>query len=273
MTTSFCVVGSPIERSLSPVLHSAAYEYLGLDFAYEKNEVPTGALSDFLNASELSGVSVTMPLKTEAYDLASSHDQDSLTTGVANTLVKSNSGWKGFNTDVYGICQALATVSKPDVTVVIGSGATARSGIVALSKLFPKTEVLVVSRNQVAGNDLEQLARRLGLSASESTATVQTLLEANLVMSLVPAGSYAELWDEIKRSSNSRSGTLFDVAYNPWPSQAGLAWSPSTVISGIEMLIWQAIEQIQLFVSANAGIGEVDRNALYGVMKAAVSSK
>ena len=273
MTTSFCVVGSPIERSLSPVLHSAAYEYLRLDFAYEKNDVPTGALRDFLSASALSGVSVTMPLKTEAYDLAASHDQDSLTTGVSNTLVKSNDAWKGFNTDVYGICQALANVSEPDVTVVIGSGATARSGIAALSKLFPKTEVLVVSRNKAAGNDLEQLARKLGLSASESTATVQTLSAANLVMSLVPAGSYAELWDEIKHSSNSRSGTLFDVAYNPWPSQAGLAWSPSTVISGIEMLIWQAIEQIQLFVSANAGIGEVDRNALYGLMKAAVSSK
>jgi shikimate dehydrogenase len=273
MTTSFCVVGSPIEQSLSPVLHTAAYKHLGLDFAYGKNEVPAGGLRNFLSSSDLGGVSVTMPLKHEAFDLAVSHDEDSLTTGVSNTLVRSASGWRGFNTDVYGICEALSIVSEPRVTVVIGSGATARSGMVALSKLFPKTQVHLISRNQDAGVALEVFGQTLGLNVSIKPATVQALMSADLVMSLVPAGSYAELWEEIQRSGNSRSGTLFDVAYNPWPSKAGLAWKPSTVISGIEMLIWQAIEQVQLFASANRSIGEIDRTTLYSVMKAAVSSK
>jgi shikimate dehydrogenase len=273
MTTSFNVVGSPIEHSLSPVLHKAAYEYLGLDFAYGKIEVPAGGLNDFLASSDAVGVSVTMPLKYEAFDTAVSHDEDSMTTGVSNTLVRSDSGWQGFNTDVYGICQALSIGSEPRVTVVIGSGATSRSGIVALSKLFPKTEVHLISRNQDAGVELEVFGQKLGLNVSMKPSTVQTLMPADLVMSLVPAGSYVELWEEIQRSGNSSSGTLFDVAYNPWPSKAGLAWNPSTVISGIEMLIWQAIEQVQLFASANRSIGEIDRTALYSVMKAAVSSK
>lgn len=273
MATSYCVIGSPIEQSLSPVLHKAAYQYLGLDFAYGRNEVLAGGLSDFLRSSDINGVSVTMPLKNEAFDLAVSHDEDSLTTGVSNTLVRSASGWRGFNTDVYGICQALSNVSEPRITVVIGSGATARSGIVALSKLFPKTQVHLISRNQDAGIALEVFGKKLGLNVSMKPATVQALLSADLVMSLVPAGSYGELWEEIARSGHSSSGTLFDVAYNPWPSKAGLAWSPSTVISGIEMLIWQAIEQVQIFASANGSIGEIDRSALYSVVKAAVSSK
>lgn len=273
MTTSFTVVGSPIEHSLSPVLHKAAYEYLGLDFAYGKNEVPAGGLIDFLASSDVVGVSVTMPLKYEAFDLAVSHDEDSLTTGVSNTLVKSASGWRGFNTDVYGICQALSIVFEPRVTVIIGSGATARSGILALSKLFPKTQVHLISRNQDAGVALEVFGQKLRLNVSMKPATVQTLMSADLVMSLVPADSYDELWEEFQGSGNSSSGTLFDVAYNPWPSKAGLAWNPSTVISGIEMLIWQAIEQVQLFASANGSIDEIDRSALYSVMKAAVSSK
>jgi len=273
MTTSFTVVGSPIEHSLSPALHNSAYEYLGLDFAYGKNEVPAGGLSDFLASTDAAGVSVTMPLKNEAFDLAVSHDDDSLTTGVSNTLVRTASGWRGFNTDVYGICQALSIVSEPRVTAVIGSGATSRSGMVALSKLFPKTEVHLISRNQDAGVELEVFGQRLGLNVSMKPSTVQTLMPADLVLSLVPAGSYVELWEEIQRSRNSSSGTLFDVAYNPWPSKAGLAWNLSTVISGIEMLIWQAIEQVQLFASANTSIGKIDRTALYSVMKAAVSSK
>jgi shikimate dehydrogenase len=273
MTTSFTVVGSPIEHSLSPVLHTAAYKHLGLDFAYGKSEVLAGGLIDFLDSSDAVGVSVTMPLKHEAFDLAVSHDEYSLTTGVSNTLVRSASGWRGFNTDVYGICQALSIVSEPRVTVVIGSGATARSGMVALSILFPNTEVHLVSRNQDAGVALEVFGKKLGLNVSIWPANVQTLMSADLVMSLVPAGSYAELWEEIQRSGNSSSGTLFDVAYNPWPSKAGLAWDHSTVISGIEMLIWQAIEQVQLFASADSSIGEIDRSALYSVMKEAVSSK
>jgi len=273
MTTNFCVVGSPIDQSLSPILHTAAYQYLGLKFAYEKNDVPQGGLEDFLSSRELTGVSVTMPLKHEAFRLATSHDEDSTTTGVSNTLVKSASGWRGFNTDVYGICQALSSISEPRITVVIGSGATARSAMLALAKLFPKTEVQLVSRNQTAEDELKVFGQKLGLSVSTKPATAQTLMCADLVMSLVPAGSYVELWEEIRHSGNSNSGTLFDVAYNPWPSKAGIAWKPSTVISGIEMLVWQAIEQVQVFAAASGSSSGIDRSALYSVMKAAVSPK
>jgi shikimate dehydrogenase len=273
MTTSFCVVGSPIEHSLSPLLHTAAYKHLGLDFVYGKNEVPAGGLRNFLSSSDLSGVSVTMPLKVEAFALAASHDQDSLTTGVSNTLVRSTGGWRGFNTDVYGISQALSDVSEPRNTLVIGSGATARSGLVALAKLFPKTEVQLVSRNQKALVELRAFAETLKLSSSIQPATVESILSSDLVMSLVPAGSFAELWEEIGQSDEPRSGILFDVAYNPWPSKPALAWDSSKVISGVEMLIWQAIEQVQLFVSATGIASEIDRSALYSAMKAAVSRK
>ena len=273
MKTSFSVVGSPIEHSLSPVLHTAAYKHLGLDFAYGKNEVPAGGLNNFLSSSDLSGVSVTMPLKNEAFAFAASHDRDSLTTGVSNTLVRSTSGWRGFNTDVYGISQALSDVSEPRSTLVIGSGATARSGLVALAKLFPKTEVQLVSRNQEAVVELRAFAETLELSSSIQPATVESILSSDLVMSLVPAGSFAELWKEIGQSDKPKSGILFDVAYNPWPSKLALAWDSSKVISGIEMLIWQAIEQVQLFVSATGIASEIDRSALYSAMKAAVSHK
>ena len=273
MTTSFCVVGSPIQQSLSPVLHTAAYKHLGLDFAYGKNEAPAGGLRNFLSSSDLSGVSVTMPLKVEAFALAASHDPDSLTTGVSNTLVRSTNEWRGFNTDVYGISQALSDVSEPRSTLVIGSGATARSGLVALAKLFPKTEVQLVSRNQEAVVELRAFAETLKLSSSIQPATVESILSSDLVMSLVPAGSFAELWEEIRQSDKPRSGTLFDVAYNPWPSKPALVWDSSKVISGIEMLIWQAIEQVQLFVSATGITSEIDRSALYSVMKEAVSHK
>jgi shikimate dehydrogenase len=273
MTTRFSVVGSPIYHSLSPVLHSAAYEYLGLDFLYEKNLVGAGELEGFLGSRALAGVSVTMPLKQEAFDFAASHDKYSLATGVANTLIQQGASWSACNTDVYGIKQSLATVAPPINTTLIGSGSTARSAVYALFESFPKTEISVLARSQVGADELVGFAESLGMRASAILPSSYSLLEASLVMSMVPAGSFSGLWSEIAQDSASRDGILFDVAYNPWPSEAALAWEPDLVISGIEMLIWQAIEQVQLFVSSTGADKEIDRFSLYQVMKDAVSSK
>lgn len=273
MTTNFCVIGSPIEHSLSPVLHTAAYQHLGFDFQYEKYEVEAGGLTDFLNSKSLAGISVTMPLKHEAFTFASRHDGDSILTGAANTLVLSDNIWSAFNTDVYGMSRALANIPVPSRTVVLGSGATARSGIVALSKLFPGTTVAVIARNQVSGEQLVAFAETLGLSALLEPEPIEALLSAELVMSLVPAGSFTKLWHELQERSESLRGILFDVAYNPWPSEAASSWDATKVISGIEMLIWQAIEQIELFSKVAGAHGVIDRASLFEVMKRAVSSK
>ena len=273
MTTSFGVVGSPIEHSLSPVLHAAAYKHLGVVVEYDKNLVASGELRSFLDSRALAGVSVTMPLKQEAFALATSHDKYSLATGVANTLFREGGNWSAANTDVYGITQALAATPDPHLTVLIGSGSTARSALVALSQKFPATEIGILARNREAAAELSDFASSLGFSASVHPASRELLLSANLVMSLVPAGSFTELWNEVAQDTAPRTGTLFDVAYNPWPSQAGLAWASGRVISGIEMLIWQAIEQVQLFVTSTGLEAQIDRDVLYQVMKASVSSK
>ena len=69
----FAVVGDPIDHSLSPNIHNAAYKFLGLDWDYTRFQVSEGNLQDFLRkeGSHLSGISVTMPLKLEAAALAS----------------------------------------------------------------------------------------------------------------------------------------------------------------------------------------------------------
>ena len=273
MTTSFCVVGSPIEHSLSPVLHSAAYKQLGLAFEYVKSDVPLGGLASFLAGGMFTGVSVTMPLKKEAFDLGAAHDKYSLVTEVANTLFQKDGNWSAANTDVYGITKALETVVSPRKTVLIGSGATSRSALVALAENFPETEISLVSRNQEAAIELASFAESLGFISRIQAATAKEILDADLVMSLVPAGSYGELWAEVSLDSKSKSGVLFDVAYNPWPSTVALAWGSARVISGIEMLLWQAVEQVEHFVAA-AGVDKlIDRDMLYEVMKKAVSGK
>jgi shikimate dehydrogenase len=273
MTTKFCVVGSPIAHSLSPVLHQAAYQELGLDFSYEAVEVAKGQLMEFLSSHDYQGVSVTMPLKSEAFDLSTEATRSAVMTQAANTLCKSTDGWSCANTDVYGISEALSPVANPSRTAIIGSGATTLSALVALAEIFPDTVVTILARSDDAANEAVAFGTSLGLRVSKAEVSSESVSGADLVLSLVPAGSYPELWSEISRLEARPKGWLFDVSYTPWPSAPAGSWGTDKVIPGLEMLIWQAIEQIRIF-SGSVGLEiDLDRTALYSVMRSAVSPK
>lgn len=273
MTNKFAVVGSPIEHSLSPALHGAAFKHLGLDWQYSQSLVEQGSLAQFLSSSELSGVSVTMPLKVEAFNLAVSRDEASALTGVSNCLIASSLGWVASNTDVYGITKALATVESAKRIVIIGSGATAKSAVAALSKIFPDATVEIASRSAEKSSEIANFAISLDLDAAVAEIDAGSIATADLVMSLVPNGTFEQLWQELSEIHVLRKGWLFDVSYNPWPSVAANAWDSKLVISGLEMLIWQAIKQVELFATSLSMSVTIDEDELYSVMKAAVSSK
>jgi shikimate 5-dehydrogenase len=116
-------------------------------------------------------------------------------------------------------------------------------------------------------------AQKLGLSAVAVEVSAKSIATADLVLSLVPKGAFVELWHEIASHASRPKGWLFDVGYSPWPSVPAISWGSQRVISGLEMLIWQATEQVEIF-SRSLGVETVlDRSELYSVMKAAVSGK
>lgn len=273
MTTNFCVVGSPIDHSLSPILHLSVYKHLGLDFEYEKREVKAGELADFLAGADYRGVSVTMPLKNEAFSLATTRDGFSELTEVANTLVRQGDHWHAANTDVAGLIGALGEVPKPKSISIIGSGATTYSALVAISRLFPNSQVSLLARNQDELAKLVSFGESLGLAVTADTPNPARLAKSDLVLNLVPQGSYEQIWQEIADLVEKPKGWLLDVSYNPWPSRAALSWGMERTISGIEMLIWQAIEQIELFMESSGQDSKLDRSQMYSLMKQAVSGK
>jgi shikimate dehydrogenase len=270
MTSKYCVVGSPIQHSLSPIIHQAAYSHLGLDFSYGRAEVTQGQLSDFLEGSDLSGVSVTMPLKYEAFGLSGTCSEEATKTGAVNTLVRSSDGWAGHNTDVEGFIRCFTDLSSVTSITLIGSGATARSAALAISSVFPKTEICIMGRNPQAVLNFADLVTGLGLTASVANLEADTVLKSDLVVSTVPGSAFVDLWEQVSLGTPNKEATLFDVAYDPWPSLASRAWGPNS-ISGLELLIWQAIAQVKLFAEAKGLIFEATDSELYGVMKAAAT--
>lgn len=228
--SDFAVAGSPIEHSLSPVLHQAAFRAQGLDHSYSKFEV--GDLSTFSKLQTLQGISLTMPLKQQAFDLATSHDAASTKTRACNTLVQDGSQWLGFNTDVFGLQMALAE-SDRSMVLVLGSGATAFSAVAALDPA--ESVVAIRARNPATRAQLETFASGLGFSTQAAEAISATLVIATTDPADHETPSGVELFDAVYASDNQR----FRKHLGP-------------KISGLEMLLWQALAQQRLFITGQS---------------------
>src|SRR3954451_24525387 len=133
------VLGDPIEHSLSPVLHRAAYAALGLEWTYDAVRVAAGDLAAYVAGldAEWRGLSLTMPLKREVMPLLTSRDPWAERSGAANTVLLDADGRHGLNTDVPGAIAAIreATDAPVDRALVLGGGATAASVVLALAEL------------------------------------------------------------------------------------------------------------------------------------------
>ena len=253
------VLGSPISHSKSPQIHLAAYHELGLDWKYERFEVSEPGFNDFLEANaRLSGLSLTMPLKEAGYEWALGHgaaiDEPSMLLKASNTLRIVQSGVQAFNTDVFGVRQAMveAEVETPSTLAILGSGATSRSVMLGLLQAFDHLgSISVFARNRESAGNLIDLANAFSSQFDD----IQWLpLEAaadfggaDLTCNTLPAG----VADSLEVDVPINGGWLFDVAYNPWPSTLSLGWASEMTISGLEMLLWQALGQVRAFVSGD----------------------
>ncbi|MEP7035194.1 MAG: shikimate dehydrogenase [Dermatophilaceae bacterium] len=256
-TRRVAVLGSPIGHSLSPTLHRAAYRALGLStWVYEAHEVQESALPGFVArlGDEWAGLSLTRPLKEAAFRVAAEVSDLARDVGAVNTLVRrGDSGWSGHNTDVYGVSQALreAGCLHMPSALVLGSGATARSVVAALAVMGCRKVTFGVR----AGARPETLAqaRRAGLEVDvvglgEVAARAG---DAPLVVSTLPAGAFdADTPTGLLLPGGSRreDRVVLDVVYAGWPTPLARAFEEAGahVISGFEMLVHQAAEQVRL---------------------------
>ena len=253
------VLGKPIEHSLSPILHMAAYKVLGLDWQFEKHEVDVEGLAAFLQSapSDIAGYALTMPLKDEAFERAASSDVYAARTQAANTLIRGDKGWYAFNTDAPGFVSALrkaevASVSNP---VVIGGGATARSAIAALQDLGTQ-KVTVVARRESAVSEIRILFPELHV---EGIPFLNTPIAGDVVISTLPAGAADHL--EVANSVN----VFFDVIYAPWPTMMAREAMKSgiTVLGGLDLLVSQAVEQVILMTHCSDELRADLASAMY----------
>jgi shikimate dehydrogenase len=250
------VLGSPIAHSLSPALHRAAYAGLGLDWTYEAVDVTEAGLPAFLAALDgtWAGLSLTMPLKEAVIGLLAEVDDTALAVRAVNTVLPGPEGWRGTNTDIPGITDALLRAgapARPSSATVLGGGATARSVVAALA-LMGVDEVCVCARRREAAHEVADLARLLGIghAAAAGLEPDVDLIRADVVASTLPGDAGAG-W---ARLAPQAQGALLDASYHPWPTPLAAAWGSDVVASGRDMLLWQAVGQVRLMTGLEPSV-------------------
>ncbi len=250
MTHRCAVIGSPIAHSLSPVLHRAAYQQLGLqDWSYESFDVTPETLPDFLATRTLEwvGLSVTAPLKSAllAHGLA---EQRATDLNAANTLIFGHPN-RLYNTDVSGMRVALARhgVEQAKTALVLGAGATARSAFAALEALGVRSVIVAARSAQRAHDSLDDVAGILGVDFRVLPWDELDTLGApgaDLLVSTVPTVFTPRQAVHLV----NLAPVIFDIVYYDYPTTLSRAAQSAGAVSvdGVDLLVCQAVDQVFL---------------------------
>lgn len=270
------VIGDPIEHSLSPAMHNAAYRKLGLDYVYLPFRVTRERLAEAIDGVRglgIRGINVTIPHKVAVIPLLDSIDPLAEKIGAVNTIVNDDGRLTGFNTDASGFLTALmgaGVETKGSKVVVLGAGGAARAVCFALAEAGADLAILNRAEEMDWARDL---AARI--SAAFKPASAVVLNGDNLAKAvggadvLVNATSVGMGRDEslVPRSLLRPGIVVFDVVYSP--RETRLLRDAKTVgarpVSGLEMLLWQGALAFEKFTGQKAPVTVMRRWLLAGL--------
>lgn len=267
------VIGSPIEHSLSPVIHRAAWEELCIDgWEYRRIEQDASSLPAFIDVLDdaCRGLSVTMPCKQAIMPLLDVIDPLAVAVGAVNTVVPSSGLLVGFNTDVAGIASAIrracdqAGIPIPGSALILGARATASSALAALGELGI-TLATVAARRFGGPGSVMTAASRLGVRVEQAMwadleGVARVAAASDVLISTLPAG----IADPLAALLAPREGqVLLDAVYTPRDTALRSVFerAGAVVAEGTDMLVFQGAAQVQL-MTGQSPHSDVMRQAL-----------
>lgn len=279
---SFFITGSPIQHSLSPAMHQAAFDALGLPYTYQRLESNDAqqVLTELRSMDSFGGASVTMPLKQEITSAASSksikcHSDRSVTytNNVVNTLVRlgsdelfvCNTDWLAFHNLVQ------EKLEEDYIVIILGAGATAHSTIYAVSHLSPPpTSLYIWNRTEDKISSLISMGAQLSLKAFKFSASDLPQNTKVIIVSCIPDAS-AFSKDQLQPwISGSRSVLFVDWSYMVQSDLSCILENhcssfsiPFQILTGKDLLLQQALYQSHLWLRFAVPPVATMRNAIY----------
>jgi shikimate dehydrogenase len=245
-----CLIGDPVEHSLSPLIHNAAYKALGLNYAYiTLRTSDVGRAIETIRTNGIRGVSVTTPYKVSALKHLDHIDPHAQKIGAVNTIVNDNGQLTGYNTDGEGAIKALEEVTdlSGKKVVLVGSGGAALAIAAALKE--KKVNLTILNRTETKA---KELAKRVGAEDAGSLDKTSLVAKADILINATTVGMSPNTGETIvpKEFLHSRL-TIFDVVYNPKETLLVREAKAKgcTIVYGYKMLLYQAAQQFKLFTN------------------------
>src|SRR5690242_21217892 len=173
MTKTFAVIGDPIDHSLSPAIHNAAFGFLRMDCTYIAYRIPKGELArgiDALKKIQISGFNVTIPHKIEMMRFLGEADENCKTIGATNTVVNKDNSLKGYNTDMDGFLDPIKKRNidcKDSDVLLVGAGGAARAIVVGFAKEKIR-KITIANRTKERADEIIKFANSLGVQSDYS---------------------------------------------------------------------------------------------------------
>jgi shikimate dehydrogenase len=275
--TRLCVlIGNPVEHSLSPAIHNAAFQHLGLNFAYVafKVEDVDGAMRGIRALTGIRGVSVTIPHKVAVLRYLDEIETTARHIGAVNTIVADRGTLTGYNTDASGSLAALRKGGAPvdgGRVLILGAGGAARAIAFALcmeAKVAALTILAIIDQEREAL--IRDLREKTGVAVTGDQLTPQTLARtipnAQVLIHCTPVGMRPNVGEAcVPDSLLAPHLTVMDIVYNPLETHLLKAARRAgcRTIRGLEMFLQQAVGQFELWTQQPAPV-EVMRAVLEG---------
>lgn len=260
------VLGDPIEHSLSPVMHNAALAKMAesapdfIDWRYEAVHVPARDLKmalPLLHEAGVVGINLTIPHKVDVLEMIEEVDETARSMGAVNTLIRTDVGYRGSNTDGYGILKGLEeshekTVEDKDVWL-FGAGGASRGILVAVLRAGAR-RVTVLNRSTGRLREVEEglSARSLpGLERVRLCSLVDHPEDPDLDAILINATSLGLKEADpspIPESFIDPNKAVYDTTYGTSNQLAELCRDRKTPYAdGLSMLIWQGVRSLEIW--------------------------
>ncbi len=272
MGKTFAVIGDPINHSLSPNIHSAAFRELNLDCSYIAYRIPKGELEEGiegLKKIKIAGFNVTIPHKVEMMKYLEKIDESCSVIGAVNTVTNTDGILKGYNTDMDGF---LDPFKKKNLNIVdtnvllLGAGGAARAIVAGFAKEKAKN-ITIANRTLENAKNLSEFSEKLGLSANAITLedVKDSAKEYDIIVNATSIGLKNES-SPISLDGINEKTIVYDIVYMPMHTDflKKAKEKNAVVIFGYEMLLGQAVRAFEIWHGMEAPYNAMKKALLGG---------
>jgi shikimate dehydrogenase len=276
------IIGDPVEHSLSPVMHNAAFKKLGLNLVYVAFTVTRNELKDAISGARslgMQGLNVTMPHKNAVMSYLDETDSTAKAIGAVNTILNEQGKLIGYNTDGVGAMRALKENGiSPDGKKMLLLGAGGAAKAIAFQAAQEVEELVILNRTSEKAEKLAEVLRRefgkrVNSGALSSDVLKKELKTTDILVNATSVGMHPDVNRSPVPSDLLRSGLcVMDIIYNPLETKlvTDAKAVGAKVVFGLEMLLYQGAVAFEIWTNCPAPVEVMRKAALNELEKQGV---